>query len=373
MSTRTVTEGVVADPDRWQLKAEEGDPYGMEPYTWEQIRVGEDLFVHDGLGLDGLEDIEAPRWVRMDASAWELSVDDLVEMFEAEGWMEGEEDELYLAEIRLDLALAEYVLDSETGAPEDLKRLVLDAAEPEIEERLADGGVRLRVQLAPSARLAEAAGLSLPPIDVVLDLDAEDRPVMARLTAEVDGASADVEVRLTDWGADLEVSEPDPGDVDQTPWVAEEALATVPELLLLPGWLPDGLELVDASMYRYDGDGDECPSVELSFGTEAEVDLHPGEIDWSADLPELPYFHLSISPAGCADQYSDLDFSEVLGGHPARDDYGWEVLVGEAWVMLEGSVVDEDQLAAVAASIRPVTLDELVSAIPTWVADAPWW
>lgn len=374
-TVRSFTEGTVAAEDRWRVLTEDGEAFGIPMDPWEMIRMGPHEYHNGPVFSEPVEGVDAPRWIRSEVGDTFTGMDDLVAevemMAEDAWWPDDEADDTYMAEVKLDLAVGAYLRGAWPGQPHDLKQVVLEAGEPAVEERLVDGGLRLRVRLEPVDRIEEASGLDLPPVDVLLDLDEQERPVRARFSASVEGATADIEIRFSDWGADLTVEPPDPADIDETPWMQEEALATVPDLLVMPTSLPGDLHLVGATMHSFAGP--DCPSVDLSFETEEAYALDPAEIDWDEETwLQGPGLHLSASPAACSDEYSDEPFGETLGGLPARDDMGWEVLLGDAWIVLQ-TELEGDELEALVSSFRVVSLDEMVAAIPEWAESPLWW
>jgi hypothetical protein len=263
--------------------------------------------------------------------------------------------------------------------PAAITRVITESTEPAIEEQLPDGGVRLRTRLAPIAELAEVAKDPIPVIDVLLDLNAADEPMLVTFTAEAGSASARVEITFSEWGEPLAVEAPSDGEVDHTPWLAEEALAEVePGLLIAPSDLPAGLSLVSADVYSegmFESDSD-CRSVELSYGTEADLAYFDPASDPTLDMTdeemeayfeEMEYLDLSITSLAC---WEDLDFGmsldDELGGLPASGGDGyWDVRVGDAVVTIS-STHDDDVIAAFVGSIAPVTVDDLAAAIPEW-------
>ena len=387
-TTRSLTSGTIVAPDRWRLAQDLGEDMGFdEDSRYETIRIGDDLYSNDPFSMTSA----GPTWVASPVGGMdEMTASDLADWYggmtaEGSGWFGGlggdvEMDE-YEDEFTLDIVMSAYLLDMTTMQSTSMSRLVSEASDPAIEERLSDGGVRLRTTLAPVPELAEVVDEPIPSVEVLLDLNAADEPVLAQFTAEAGGASAKVEVRFSDWGAALRVDPPAEADVDRTPWIAEEAIAELdPALLVVPTVLPDSLELVSATVYgSEEKDGEPgCDSLELGFESEANMAVYAELDDFSdaeaavEDFEELDYLYVSVTDPGCETMLmlGDEEFDEELGGLPARGDMGmWDVLVGDAVVTIDGTY-DEEVLAALAASFAAMTPEEINAAIPDWAADS---
>ena len=161
------------------------------------------------------------------------------------------EDDPYADSLRLELVLGAYLADVD-GDPSTLVRVVTEASDPSIDEQLADGGVRLRTRLPAHPDMSTNA--DLPAVDLLLDLDADRRPVLARFTAEAGTASSRVEVRFSGWGEAIGIDAPAESDIDRTPWISEEAIAALdPTLVVAPSVAPEGMELVAANVWDAGG------------------------------------------------------------------------------------------------------------------------
>lgn len=384
-TVRSVATGAVASPDHWTTTSEVGDAGFGATTPVEVIRLGDVGYESGGLYEDDAA-ASSPPWIEVPSDMLEMTIDDLVEFasYAEEDWfaeapstgavLEAEEDDPFVAQTKLQLALAGYLFMTPDGDPTGITRLVTEATEPVVEEELPDGAVRLRVRLAPVEELAEAMDEELPPVDLLLDVDEAGRPVLARFSTEVDRSSADVEITFSDWGADIDIEAPAESDIDHTPSISEEDLAESPELLLAPATPPPGFSLTSA--YRYDYGGEPCESVDLEYAADAEADIDYEELSFE-EIDELmmesDYLMLSLSEAACADEYDDTPFDETFAGFPARyvEDEYWEVLVGDVWVSVD-STLDASVIEPMLASLHPVTVDELAAMIPDWVDEAGW-
>ena len=371
-TTRYVTTGEVAGPDTWRITEDYGTSFGSEPEVYEAIRIGDTIYTDAGTLMG---DVPGPGWVAFPVDETEMTVAEIAEMYEdieADDTSSGVD--AYDDSFRLDLVIEAYLLKS-SGRPKDLTRLVTDATEPAIEEAREAGGVVLQARLAPVPEIAEVAQDPVPPVDLRIELDEDDRPVLVRFTASAGDASADFEVAFSDWGVGFEIEPPADEDIDKTPWIQEEALAEVdPALRLLPTDVPAGMVLSSASVWADDPDAGACGTVELSFSSESERELWTSPEEPSTDelddfYADVDYLSLSVSSLSCALEMDDTPFDEEFGGLPARGDSGWrEVQVGDAVVYVD-STFDDDVTGAVLASLRPVSVADLAAAIPLWVQE----
>jgi hypothetical protein len=368
-TTRVLTSGVVAAPDRWSITVDFGDD-PMAGGTWDAIRIDDTLYSDTGAfyGSPDPEELPGPKWVAEPAEAYELTAEDIELAFEELG---DYPDDAY----RLDLTLAAYFMELD-GDPTNLTRLVTDATDPVLEDELDDGTTVLQVRLAPLPAYERASDEPIPSVDLTLHVDDAHRPVLARFSASAGEASADVEVAFSDWGVQLTVDPPPDADIDQTPWIQEEALAQAePTLLLAPVVLPTGgWVLSDAYRLLEDPEYDSCESVELIYSSDADRAFFESEAEMSPDELEdhwadVDYLSLSTSSLECMREADDTPFDQELGGFPARGAEGWwEVEVGDAAVYIDTSLSAEE-IAPMVASLAPVTVDELAASIPAWVQE----
>ncbi|MDQ3384941.1 MAG: hypothetical protein M3503_02850 [Actinomycetota bacterium] len=361
-TTRAVTTGAVAGPDRWTMATESADVMSAETFTDEVVRLGEDVYVRSSL-LAPDAATAGPSWVRLAPEEAFPTLDDVADSL---SWVTedgGPVDGPLLDGLVVETLLGAYLFDVEQD-PTSVVRLVEEATAPVVVERLPDGGVRLRVSLEPVAEIAEvvegALDEELAPVDVLLDVDADGRPVEARFRGELGSASADLAIEFGDWGAAIEVVAPAAGEIDATPWVQEEALRALDAALLVaPTTVPEPLILTDVTVYEGSGEGWDCTSLDLSYDDRAEQDAPP-----EADLAALPYLSLSVHPAGCWLEDDDAPFDLVLGGHPARETSGfWELEMGEAVVAIDTSL-DDEAVDAVAATLGRTSAEALITAAP---------
>lgn len=377
-TTRTLVSGTVAAPDTWHVVQDLGDMgFGLDELSnYETIRIGEELY-SSGIPFASSG---GPAWVAVglpdDTSAEAV---DVATMWEELGL---DSDDPYVEEMLLAIVVQSYVSDT-VGDPAAVTRVITELSDPVIEEQLSDGGTVLRARLAPDPTLAELG--EAPPVDAVIDLDAEGRPEMVRFTATAGAASADVRITFADWGAALDVQAPPESDIDRTPWVAEEALAELdPSLLVAPTSVPAPLELVGATVFDESdfvegfeeelGDVVEipapCPSLTLTYGSQEDL-LAPVDADVDA-FEDYVYLDLYVSDASCLPGGDFLPpFDGEFGGFPASGGDGyWDVEVGSATISVSSSLPDAE-LEPIVASIAPTTAAALVDAIPSWVADSP--
>ena len=363
-TARAVTTAALAGPDRWSTVVESADVMSEQTFTDEVIRFGDDVYVRSSLHAVGAA-AAGPAWVRLAPHEVFPTLDDLAASLD---WVTGDAgpaDGPLLDGLVVETLLGAYLLDLEQD-PRAVVRLVEEATAPVIEERLAGGGVRLRVTLEPVGAIAQVVESSLEevlgPVEVLLDLEADGRPVEARFRGELGSASAEVVIEFSDWGADIEVAAPVAGEIDETPWVQEEALRALdPTLLLAPSSVPEPLTLTGVTVYEGSDEGWDCTSLELSYDDHAVLEQGAAAGD---ALAALPYLDLSVHPAGCWLEDDDAPFDLVAGGHPARVTSGfWEIEVGDAIVGIDASL-DEGAVHAVAATLAPISAEALITVAP---------
>lgn len=362
-SSRSITTGAVAGPDRWTMTSEYADVMFDEPYSDTVIRSGDD--VYSKTSFDSETDVAAPPWFKLTPEEANPTIEDLAE---ALSWMVDESDlgvNPLSDGFAVEMLLSAYLLDVQ-NTPTSVVRLVEEAATPAIEQRLPDGGVRLRVTLPPVAAIADVVNSAydqeLAPVDVLLDVDGDGRPTNARFSAELGAASAELVVEFDGWGSDIEVAAPAEDQVDQTPWVQEEALRALDaSLLLAPTSTPEPLSLTGVMAYEGTGEEWDCTSLNLSYDDPAVLQV---DDPTDAELSTLPYLYLSVYPAQCWLADDTAPFDRTLGGHPARRAQGfWEIQLGDVVIEIDTSL-DDDTLDAFAASLAPTTADALIAASP---------
>lgn len=393
--------GTVAAPDRWHLVVEP-DPGGWAGGLVEDaeaLRIGDEVLVTRWV----LPGSRVPPWVAVPAPAARTEDEAAAEAeLLAVVWRElhgGATWASYQVQLGIELALQAFLRGTEPDAGA-VTRLLAELHDPVLEEARPDGGVVLRARLAPAPEVAVLEDIG--PVDAVVHLDADRRPVSVRFAVEVAGGagSAEVTVSFSDWGEPLEVS-PLPDElVDRTPWIADEDVAALdPALLRAPTVLPGSLDLVGVTVWDdaavaaamveqglppeeigvVDPDRAPCPRLDLVYRSEA-----------SLAVPEAASFHrdlllglseevaVSVQHAACAwDRLGAEHGPEVtLGGHPARGCCGrWEVRVDDLLVTvripIELDDPDPDPAPAgdLVASLAPTTAAGLAAAMPDRLAD----
>jgi hypothetical protein len=351
------TEAVVLSPERWKaLDSEFEDDESYE--TSERRRVGDEIFVRErGSG--------ATRWNVVEVQPPPDQAAELAEEYDTFQSQDFEDDEDYgpdgAVQRRLVLEFYAHVLPFAYD-PAQVEDVVLRATAPVIEERLDDGGTRLRVEVPSLPEIAAVAEEPIEPMDLELELDADHRPRAAGFVVEEAGNSLSLELEFTDWGASLAVDAPTEQDVERTPWVEEDELADLePELLVLPTELPDDLELVSAEVG--DVDDEECRALIVEYATRTDTEAQLEDYE-EYDGPEL---EMSVRPGDCDAEVSDFD--DELGGLPATVEDGYaEVRFGDVIIELDGSL-DPDEFEDVVRSLEPVTPDEVLARFPSWLPE----
>jgi hypothetical protein len=376
-TTRSLATGQVADADHWHLTEQEGIDTEVE---YETIKDG-DVVYSSYWGPEVEDGVDSPHWMVGDASE-PMTIQDLVDMYSYEddqSFEELDEYELqYEAEERLDLAMAAY-MPTIGDLPQGTTRLVTEATDPVVEEQLADGGVRLRVRLAPIPELAELADPQVPPVDLLLDLDEARHPVEASFKAAVEGASSDVRVRFSGWGGPVEVSPPAEEDIDRTPWIDEQLLAAHPELLVAPAELPEGWAFTYASsspfedVFGIDGEqADGCRVVELGYSSLEEI-ANAGEPpeDPEEYFAEMELLSAMVMTRACSEQLEEdgLGNGAGMGFLPSDlESINREVEFEDLVVTISTTLDDETAIDRMAGSLRRMSVEELAAMIPPDVA-----
>jgi hypothetical protein len=265
-------------------------------------------------------------------------------------------------------------VSSPTGGPVPLPAGLVEAfGSFEDAEVVSDGDGELVIAATRSIppEVAEGIDVDLPPGRFEITLGEDDLP--ARLELTVDGTDAHYTetVEFSDWGADIAIGVPE-GEIDETPWLDEEALAEARGTVqaLAPTVLPDGLTLqgIDAtSAEDAEEFGNEpCAQLMLSYMPPITDDVATEEWMSSPD-----YLNVYLLPQSCALEYDDTPFEPgEFGDLPSRDgDFYVEILVGETVVQFDTTYTSE--LPAMVASIQPFDLDaELARLAP--LAEQMW-
>lgn len=167
----------------------------------------------------------------------------------------------------------------------DLRQMVGHLEHP---ERVAHDVIRVRVPLAPFLRsTVDTTGWDPEVLqelddtkgDVVIDLASGDKGRLDRMLIKVRaempfddevGIPAEVttstsDMRFTRWGAPVELTPPPVEQIDATPAIDEDDLASAPFAVLAPRTVPPPLKLVEASFFEGIEDAGECPSVTFRY------------------------------------------------------------------------------------------------------------
>lgn len=221
-----------------------------------------------------------------------------------------------------------------------------------------------------AAEIAAAVDVAVPEGRVEVDLGRDHLPTALRLTVEGSSVSYTETVSFADWGADLVIGVPD-GEVDETPWIDEEAVAEVRGTLaaLAPTELPDGLELVGIDAIAADDAaewGEPCGQLELWY----EPPLASGP-DVDAWLANADFLSVYLLPAACAAEVDPTPFeSGTYGDVPSRTAFGVvEVRMGDTVVQIDTTYTAD--LPDIVASIEPFDLDAELARVAASAEE--WW
>ncbi|MGE3619867.1 MAG: hypothetical protein AB7L84_05320 [Acidimicrobiia bacterium] len=364
-TARSVVEAWYEGPDRWRAVAETADPFMSGTTTEQVVVVDGTAYVHSDFMVGGGP---GPEWIAVPVDSGfsdrSLTSEDVEWLVEDLGV--GEEDP-YADATLAEVVVSAYVSELQSD-PRGLVRIVEEARDPAVEERLAGGGLRLRVQLAPTPDLADALSEALdeplPVVEVLLDLDGDRRPVTAGFRSEVGRAESDVDVVLDRWGEGFDIAPPAEDDIDRTPWVSEEALRVLDPRLLVAPADPADLVLTSALVSPADEEYGICEALELSYeDPEGLAALAEGDDLDELDFESFGYAWVSVSDRDCAREVDDSPFDDQLGGRPARGGDGWwEVDLGDVVVSLSTST-DDESLDVIAASLVEVPVDDLLARV----------
>ena len=351
LSFRVVTEAEVAGSD-WRARADSGDYYN------EIVAVDGDLYFRAEVDEDALADEPwelLPTEQMSDAGIDDFMLDDMPPE-EEEDFFVSALGALYLGDFSEAAGLAGTTL---VPLPAGLVEAIGDLTDVEVVS-FAEGEVRLRGVRHPPAYLDASFPGAAP--DGVFEIVLGDhfRPKALRLTVEGRHARHVNEISFADWGADITVDVPE-GEIDETPWIDEEAVAEAADGLgpiVWPTVVPDGLVLTDIYAYSGDESPEGCDQIDLTYGPppddEAAFDEWLESDDW---------LDVYLLPLDCALDYDDTPF--------AVGDYG-PALVREVDGLLEVQVdttvvqfdtTYEDDLPAMVASLQPFDLDAEIERI----------
>ena len=381
---RTVTEAEVSG-DEWHVTYDEGD------WADESVGVAEGVYTRSATGLDGLA---AEAWAVLPSELFgDVAVptdDGLAAEFlllagldlDGDGEVDPDVVDDELTESTVVPALAGlYLFGMGAPAPGDGSVLPLPTGlissfggfeDAEVASD-AGGVVTIRAVRRAPTELTSSVGFDLPDGVFEITIGPDDLPTALTLTVEGDSARYTEQVTFSDWGAAIAIDPPE-GEIDETPWLDEEALAEVRGTVapLAPTLLPDGLGLVGIDAY---------PAEEAeAFGTEPCAQLHlifePPLADAAAAnewYSSPDYLDVYLLPAACALDYDDTPFTPgAYGDRPSRDSFGLiEILVGDTVVQFDTTYTAD--LPTMVASIQPFDLDAEVArtsalAEQTWAA-----
>jgi hypothetical protein len=363
---RSITDVEVAG-DAWRATYDDGD------YADQVVVTGDAMYTRSADSVDGLD---AEPWVAMPAA---------LDAVEPAGTTDREEFLLYLGldydgdgEVDRDVledpytesmvvpGLASYYLFG-LGGPDvamtagDAVPLPAGLVETfgsfDDAEVVSDDGGELVISATRTVppELAEGVEVDLPPGRFEITLGPDDLPTRLELTVEGTDAHYIETVDFADWGADISIGVHE-GEIDETPWLDEEALAAVRGTVdaVAPTAVPDGLVLsaIDAlSAEDAEDYGNEpCGQLLLSY-------LPPVTGDPDVWMDSEGYLEVALLPHACALAFDDTPFEPgEFGDLPAREtDMYVEVLVGETVVQFDTTYTDD--LPAIVASIQPFDLD----------------
>jgi hypothetical protein len=349
-SHRVVTEAEVAGAD-WRARSDEGD------WLNEVVAVDGDLYVRS----------DADEAMLADAT-WELTPDTSMSDDELDEFLFEDvapEDEEFVISTLGTLYLGGFSesagVASSTGVPmpTGLAEAIGDLTEVEIVS-IAGGEVRLRGVRHPPDHLTPGFPVLAPDGVFEIVLGRDYLPKALRLTVDGLRARHVNEISFADWGADITVDVPD-GEIDETPWIEEEALAEAADGLgptVWPTVVPDGLVVTDMYAYVEDESLEGCDEIDLAYGPPPDDEEAFDEWMESDD-----YLDVLLMPLDCALDYDDTPFAAgAFGPALVREVDGLlEVQVDTTVVQFDTTY--EDELPAMVASLQPFDLDAEIERI----------
>jgi hypothetical protein len=350
-SFRVVTEAEVAGT-AWRARADSGDYYD------EIVAVDGDLYIRSEVDEDALADAPwqlIPAEPMSDAEIDDFLFDDMAPE-EEEDFIVSTLGALYLGDFSESAGLAS---TTAVALPTGLVAAIGDLADVEIVS-FAGGEVRLRGVRHPPPYIDAGFPGAAPDGVFEIVLGDDYRPKALRLTVEGRHARHVNVISFADWGADITVDVPD-GEIDETPWIDEEAVAEAADGLgpiMWPTVVPDGLVVTDIYAYFGDESPEGCDQIDLTYGPPPE-----DEAAFEEWLDSDDWLDVYLMPLDCALDYDDTPF--------AVGDYG-PALVREVDGLLEVQVdttvvqfdtTYEDDLPAMVASLQPFDLDAEVERI----------
>jgi hypothetical protein len=349
---RVVTEADVAGAD-WRAHADEGD------WLDEVVAIDGDVYTRSEADEEALADepwAVIPSVPMRDDEIGDFLFADLTP--EDTDLVVSTLGSLYLGDFSESADLAS---TSVVPLPTGLVEAFGDLTDVEIVER-DTGEVRLRGVRRVPDEIADNVDVALPDAVFEIVLDADYLPKALRLTVEGEDSTHVNEISFTDWGADITVDVPE-GEIDETPWIDEEALAEVGTTLgttVGPTVVPDELVLNELYVLPEEESPEGCDQIGMSYGP--PLDDEDAQEEWMAS-PD--YLDLYLIPLDCALDFDDTPF--------AAGDYG-PALVREVDGLLEVQVDDtvvqfdttyEDDLPAMVASLQPFDLDAEIERLAT--------
>lgn len=350
---RSVTKGAWT-PDAWETTTD--DSFGRS----ESKVVGATAYTRRDMGGEG-------QWV-----SYEFEEPSRQEMLdELESMREGMQDEDFpggeyetateypgaATGLAASLYLSGEGLGSDDlfGDPTGFLGAIGDMSNPEIASR--DGeAITVSATLSAPSDVEDAWGAPLPGGTMTLTVGRDGAPSRLTLTVGEDDDSIEVDLRFSEWNEPQEIVRPDSDEIDQTPWLDEEAVAAVPGVSLVTGDVPDGWELDYVNAVSGDESAEGCDQVEIYWSPMISDDE-------DAEISD-DYVDLYLLPQACAMEGDPTPFA--VGPYaplPSREGpYVVEVLVGNTVVQIDTTLTGEE-LSAFITSLRPIDLETLSAAM----------
>lgn len=324
--------GEVESPERYRMGS------SSLRFDSEWIIDGDDAYVRDS----SLGPIEDQQWLAIRA-----------EEATAGGFLDlaAESPDEFLGDGFLDGAMLAALVMLERSSIDPVETMtLLDEIAP---EQTDEDGIRTRTGTVPLPEDLEdaldAIGLDDElEVELEVDLDRDGVIVGMRGTIADGSAESEFDVEFTDHGDVGDVQIPDESEIDLTPWIDEERLRGFDAAPLVAPE-PVGLVLDAVFVLPPDFTAEGCDEVELEY------------VDPNTSRSACRY---GWSRGGAVRPTTTRRSTRRSEGLPSRLDQDLgepDVLVGETIVQLRGTL-SRAELDAVAATIAPVTADDLIRA-----------
>lgn len=234
-------------------------------------------------------------------------------------------------------------------SPAELRAIVGAVRDPKLDDPDADGNQVVKAEVDVDEAFADQGEL-IESAELELRATKRGEPVRLILTLGQPDGELRVDLRFSDWGKRIDLSEPAASEIDPTPDLEEEALANFKEApLLMPAALPDGWRITYADVIPAAETAENCRQAEIDFDDPDDPD---GRYLWIYEMAPacgeetVPKGAKPFVAGGRAGWYrlEDIEGAEVLVGN---------LRVGDTLLAFETDLEPAD-LAVVLGDLRPL-------------------